>query len=43
MSKIRINSQAPEFALRDFNGNLVHLSDFKTYKNVVLVFNRGFM
>jgi peroxiredoxin len=43
MPKINIDNQAPDFALKDFNGNLVRLSDYKKRKNVVLVFNRGFM
>lgn len=41
-SKIQINSQAPDFSLPDFKGQAVHLSDFKSKQNVVLVFNRGF-
>ena len=43
MPKISINSQAPYFGLHDFNGKLVRLSDYRGHKNVVLVFNRGFM
>jgi len=44
MSKsILINSPAPDFALKDFNGKLVRLSDFRDRKNVLLVFNRGFV
>lgn len=33
---------APDFALRDVNGDLVRLSDFRG-KPVVLAFLRGFM
>lgn len=33
---------APDFAARDSNGREIKLSDFKSKKNVVLVFNRGF-
>ena len=42
MSKITINAIAPDFALSDFNGKTVRLSDFYRKKNVILVFNRGF-
>jgi len=41
-NKIQINSQAPDFSLPDFNGQVVRLADFRGNKNVVLVFNRGF-
>ncbi len=33
---------APEFSIADSEGNTVRLSDYKSKKNVVLVFNRGF-
>jgi peroxiredoxin len=33
---------APDFAVEDFTGRLVRLSDYRGQKNVVLVFNRGF-
>jgi len=42
MSKIALNTPAPDFALSDFQGRLVRLADFRGKKNVVLVFNRGF-
>jgi peroxiredoxin len=42
MSKISLNTSAPDFALDDFQGRLVRLADFRGKKNVVLVFNRGF-
>jgi peroxiredoxin len=42
MAKVECNTQAPEFALSDFNGTLVSLADFLGRKNVLLVFNRGF-
>ena len=41
--KAQLNKPAPDFTLPDFNGNEVTLSDFYDEKNVVLVFNRGFM
>lgn len=34
---------APDFTLNDFQGKPVSLADFRNRKNVVLVFNRGFM
>ena len=42
MSKVELNTPAPDFALTDFNGNEVSLSGFRGNKNVLLVFNRGF-
>jgi len=42
MPRVDLNTTAPDFALQDFNGNLVNLSDFKGNANVLLVFNRGF-
>ncbi len=41
--KIQINKPAPDFQLQDFNGNEVKLSNLFGYKNILLVFNRGFM
>ena len=41
--KAQLNKPAPDFTLPDFNGDDVTLSDFYGKKNVVLVFNRGFM
>lgn len=43
MSRIALNTSAPDFALDDFKGNQVRLADFRDKKNVLLVFNRGFM
>jgi peroxiredoxin Q/BCP len=43
MSKIQINTPAPDFTLQDWQGQTVRLSDYKGEKHVVLVFNRGFM
>ncbi len=41
--KILINMPAPEFQLQDFNGNTIKLSNFFGRKNILLVFNRGFV
>lgn len=43
MARVELNVQAPDFTLKDFNGTIVSLSDFQNKKNVMLVFNRGFM
>ena len=33
---------APDFTATDSEGRVLHISDYKGKKNVVLVFNRGF-
>ena len=43
MSKVALNQPAPEFELPDYRGQPVELADFRGAKNVVLVFNRGFV
>jgi hypothetical protein len=43
MSKIDLNTPAPDFQLADLNGNLFRLSDQISKANVLLVFNRGFV
>ncbi len=43
MAKVQLNTQAPEFTLKDVHKNAVSLSDFAGKKNVLLVFNRGFV
>mgnify|MGYP000246036386 CR=1 FL=1 len=42
MARVQIQTPAPEFALADFQGRQVRLSDYRG-RHVVLVFNRGFM
>ena len=41
--RVEVNTEAPDFALEDFQGKTVRLSDYRGQKHVVLVFNRGFM
>ena len=41
-NRVELNALAPTFELKDFYGNPVKLGDFKSTKNVLLVFNRGF-
>ena len=43
MPKVRLNTPAPDFTLKDVRGVDVTLSDFVEKKNVFLVFNRGFI
>ncbi len=43
MPKVQLNVPAPDFALPNFKGETVHLSDFRGKSNVLLVFNRGFV
>jgi len=43
MARVELNVRAPDFTLNDFSGNSVTLSDYKNKKNVMLVFNRGFI
>jgi peroxiredoxin len=42
MPKVAINTPAPDFALDDYQGTKVRLSNYKGKSNVLLVFNRGF-
>lgn len=43
MSRVKLNTPAPDFSLPDYNGHNVSLSDFRGKKPVLLVFNRGFV
>jgi peroxiredoxin len=43
MSKVQEATMAPDFVLKDTQGQEVALSDYHGQKRVVLVFNRGFM
>lgn len=42
MEKVEL-ATAPDFTLVDTQGKSVSLSDYRGNKNIVLVFNRGFM
>jgi len=42
MAKVALDKTAPEFELKDYQGRTVKLSDFRSQKQVLLVFNRGF-
>jgi peroxiredoxin (alkyl hydroperoxide reductase subunit C) len=43
MSPVELNAIAPDFALNDHRGQEVRLSDYGGKRNVLLVFNRGFV
>ena len=43
MPRVELNTKAPNFTLTDFNGQSVSLSDYAGKKNVLFVFNRGFI
>ena len=43
MARVELNSHAPDFSLLDYNGKKWSLSDFSGQKNVLIVFNRGFV
>jgi peroxiredoxin len=41
MSQVVVNEVAPDWALADYTGRMVRLSDYRGAKSVLLVFNRG--
>jgi peroxiredoxin len=42
MPRVSVNTPAPDFALQNYRGETVRLSDYLGKSNVLLVFNRGF-
>ncbi len=43
MPRVSIDVPGPDFELTDYRGQAFHLADLKGERNVLLVFNRGFM
>jgi len=43
MPRVELNAPASDFSLPDFNGEQFSLSALLDKKNVVIVFNRGFL
>lgn len=43
MPRVSLDQTAPDFSLADFRGRVVSLTDFRSKKNVLLVFNRTFI
>jgi peroxiredoxin len=44
MSKrVQLDAVAPDFALSDWSGKMVRLSEYRDRKHIILVFNRGFI
>jgi len=43
MARVELDTDAPEFTALDLHGRTVSLSDFSGHKNVLMVFNRGFV
>ena len=42
-NRIQLDTVAPDFVLDDWTGKPVRLSDYRNVKQVILVFNRGFL
>jgi hypothetical protein len=43
MPRVSLDQPAPDFSLPNFSAKMVSLTDFRGKKNVLLVFNRGFI
>ncbi len=43
MTRVKPNTSAPDFTLPDFTGRTISLSGFAGRKNILLIFNRGFL
>jgi peroxiredoxin len=42
-NRVQIDRPAPDFSLRNADGQQIKLSDFKNKSNILMVFNRGFV
>lgn len=42
-NEVAVNTPAPDIAVDDFAGHPFRLSDYRGWKSVFLVFNRGFV
>ena len=42
MPKVELNTSAPDFSLANYQDEITSLKDYRG-KNVILVFNRGFL
>ena len=43
MASVKVDLKAPDFELKEFNGETFKLSDYKGKSNVLIVLNRGFV
>jgi peroxiredoxin len=43
MTRVPLDTPAPDFELADFRGETFRFADLRGRSNVLLVFNRGFM
>jgi peroxiredoxin len=43
MPKVAIDKPAPDFSLKNFQGQMISLSEYQGRNQVLLVFNRGFL
>lgn len=43
MPKVEIGLKAPDFKLKDINGNFFQLEEAVKHGSILLVFNRGFV
>ena len=43
MPRVPLDVPAPDFELADYRGEAFHLADLRGERNVLLVFNRGFI
>jgi peroxiredoxin len=43
MASVELTSEAPDFEIEDYKGDLFKLSELKGKSNVLIVLNRGFV